>query len=127
LARAGIRRGAADPRAHRHELLVADILAVLDDLGVEQAHFLGYSMGGRIGFAIAKYAPDRFSSVIIGGANPYAGSREGLEARVAMLRKGPEGVVAIWDSPVSPAHRARLLANDTEARASRSVSSTCRT
>src|SRR5438093_10737912 len=51
--------------------LVDDILAVLDDLGVETAHFLGYSMGGRVGFGIAKYAPARFRSLMIGGSHPY--------------------------------------------------------
>ena len=29
---------------------VADVLAVLDALHIEQAHFAGYSMGGRVGF-----------------------------------------------------------------------------
>src|SRR5262245_20942154 len=36
---------------------VADVLAVLDALQVRKAHFLGHSMGGLIGFGLAKHAP----------------------------------------------------------------------
>ena len=39
--------------AYEARLFVADILAVLDDLHIPKAHFWGYSMGGRIGFATA--------------------------------------------------------------------------
>ncbi|MHA1303857.1 MAG: hypothetical protein ACTSQE_01320 [Candidatus Heimdallarchaeaceae archaeon] len=34
---------------------------------MENAHFWGYSMGGRIGFASKKYYPNRFHSFILGG------------------------------------------------------------
>src|SRR5262249_17474553 len=60
-----------DPTAYAHKHHVEDILAVLDDLTIPTAHFLGYSMGGRIGFALATYAPTHFTSLLIGGANPY--------------------------------------------------------
>ncbi len=49
-----------------------DILAVLDDLGISKAGYFGYSMGGVIGFALAKYAPGRLRFLVIGGAHPYA-------------------------------------------------------
>jgi pimeloyl-ACP methyl ester carboxylesterase len=44
-----------DPESYYSALLAADIVAVLNDVGVEQTHFVDYSMGGRIGFALAKY------------------------------------------------------------------------
>ncbi len=59
-----------DPAAYVLEKQAADIVAVLDELGVDKAHFFGYSMGGRLGWALAKYAPDRLSSLIIGGETP---------------------------------------------------------
>ena len=43
---------------------------MLDELGVDKAHYFGYSLGGELGWALAKYVPDRFSSLIIGGASP---------------------------------------------------------
>jgi pimeloyl-ACP methyl ester carboxylesterase len=106
-----------DPTAYTHEIHVADLVAVLDDLTIPTAHFLGYSMGGRIGFALATYASARFSSLIIGGANPYQRNREQFDARLQALQRGPDSIVALWDGVVSPALRARLLANDGEAMA----------
>jgi len=49
---------------------VADILAILDHLGIAQTHFFGYSMGGRVGFALAQQAPQRLRQLAIGGAHP---------------------------------------------------------
>src|SRR5208282_5062127 len=59
------------------ERRTADILAVLQDLDVRRAHYFGYSMGGWIGFGMAKYAPDRLKALIIGGADPSPRKREG--------------------------------------------------
>ena len=106
-----------DPTAYAHTHHVEDILAVLDDLTIPTAHFLGYSMGGRIGFALATYAPTHFTSLLIGGANPYQSNREQFHARLQMVKQGPEGIVASWGEGVSPALKARLLTNDAEAMA----------
>ena len=50
---------------------VRDVTSVLDAVGVETAHFLGYSLGGVTGFGLSKHAPERFRSVIVLGAHPY--------------------------------------------------------
>ena len=50
---------------------VGDVVAILDALGIGQAHFFGYSMGGWIGFGMVRYAPERVRSLVIGGAHPY--------------------------------------------------------
>jgi pimeloyl-ACP methyl ester carboxylesterase len=104
-----------DPTAYAHQLLVADLIAVLDDLTLSTAHFLGYSMGGRIGFACAKYAPAHFTSLIIGGAQPYQQTQARFDARLQILRQGLDGMVALLGDNRSPARKARMLANDVEA------------
>ncbi|MGI9577557.1 MAG: alpha/beta fold hydrolase [Microthrixaceae bacterium] len=43
--------------------LANDATVVLDDLGVEEAHVLGFSMGGIVAQAIAARAPERVSSL----------------------------------------------------------------
>ena len=48
---------------------VGDVLAVLEALQLSKAHFLGYSMGGRIGLGLAKYAPERVKSLALGGTH----------------------------------------------------------
>ena len=55
------------PEKYAMKYMVGDIVTILDDLGIDKVTFWGYSMGGRIGLATGKYAPDRFSSLIIGG------------------------------------------------------------
>jgi len=45
-----------DSKEYTMKLLVSDLVAVLDDLKISKAHFLGYSRGGRICFGIAKHA-----------------------------------------------------------------------
>jgi pimeloyl-ACP methyl ester carboxylesterase len=51
--------------------MVEDVLAVLDHAGVQLANYFGYSMGAGIGFKEAVTHPERFSSFILGGWNPY--------------------------------------------------------
>lgn len=57
-----------DASAYSYQNLVFDLVAVLDDAGVKKAHYIGYSMGSAIGFRIPLYAPERFNSLVLGGA-----------------------------------------------------------
>lgn len=59
------------PEAYRMPLRVADAVAVLEELGIEQSHFVGMSWGGRLGFGIGEHAPERVLSLVIGGQQPY--------------------------------------------------------
>jgi len=60
-----------DPAAYAIRLRVADAVAVLDQLGIERAHFVGLSWGGRLCFGIGEHAPERARSLVIGGQQPY--------------------------------------------------------
>lgn len=60
-----------DPEAYTMKLMASDISAILANLKINKAYFLGYSMGGWIGFGIAKHCPQHFHSLIIGGMHPY--------------------------------------------------------
>ncbi|HSV04103.1 MAG TPA: alpha/beta fold hydrolase [Phenylobacterium sp.] len=58
------------PSDHNHyglEVRAADVLAVIDDLGCEKAHLIGYSMGGWLSVGVARHHRDRLSSLVIGG------------------------------------------------------------
>lgn len=61
-----------DPAAYRIKLMASDIVAVLDELGLETAHYMGYSSGGALGFALVQYAPERCASLLLGGTHPYS-------------------------------------------------------
>jgi pimeloyl-ACP methyl ester carboxylesterase len=80
--------GASDkphsPESYALDKRVGDIVAVLDDLGIEKAHYFGYSMGGWIGFGAARYAPERFRSLVLGGAVPFVSTMDGLRQFVGV-------------------------------------------
>lgn len=56
--------------AYDHRLVIGDVLAVLDALGIAKAHYWGYYMGGAMGLGVAKLHPERLISLIAGGTNP---------------------------------------------------------
>jgi pimeloyl-ACP methyl ester carboxylesterase len=106
-----------DPSAYQSAHRVGDVVAVLDDLGVERTHFLGYSMGGRVGFEVAQLAPSRLRSLAIGGATPHAVVIP-AERRSPLLGEGMQGYLdrqPFPDHVKTPTFRAMMLANDAEA------------
>ena len=108
-----------DPESYKLELLVSDVVAVLDDLNINKAHFLGYSMGGWIGFGIAKYAPERFKSLIIGGMDPYEADQDKPNYFLQVYKKGMEATLAMTEEMfglrMTPKLKAQFKANDLEA------------
>jgi pimeloyl-ACP methyl ester carboxylesterase len=78
-----------DVDAYAMPLRVGDTIAVLKELDIERAHFVGTSYGGRLCFAIGEHATERVLSLVIGGQQPYAIDPNGPLARVVK-----EGVVA---------------------------------
>ena len=48
--------------------MVHDVARLLDHLEIEQAHIVGYSMGGFIALKMATLYPERISSIVLGGA-----------------------------------------------------------
>jgi pimeloyl-ACP methyl ester carboxylesterase len=105
-----------DPSAYDLSLRVGDVTAVLDDLGISQADYFGYSLGGWIGFGMAKYAPQRIRSLILGGTHPY---EENMQPFRNLMPQDPEMFIAtlekIFGPHMTPAIRARFLANDLKA------------
>jgi pimeloyl-ACP methyl ester carboxylesterase len=105
-----------DPNAYDLALRSGDVVSVLDDLGIRQAHYFGYSLGGWIGFGLARYAPERVSSLILGGTHAYAEDMQpfrdvmprDIHAFMASMEK-------IYGAALSPALRERLRSNDLEA------------
>jgi pimeloyl-ACP methyl ester carboxylesterase len=110
-----------DPEAYAMPLRVADAVAVLDQLGIERAHFIGMSWGGRLGFGIGQHAPERVLSLVIGGQQPYAWPDSPLtrivtDALAAPQTEGTDALVdafeAFWGVRFPEPQRTRWLGND---------------
>lgn len=74
--------------------LGADVLALLDALGVERAFFCGLSMGGATGVWLATHAPDRFFRFAICNTLPWLGPPGAMDARIDAVRKDGLGPLA---------------------------------
>jgi len=74
----------------------ADVIDLLDELGVERAVIGGASMGGYVALALLQAAPERVEGLILANTRAGADSTEARANRRAMLalvdREGPLGV-----------------------------------
>jgi len=75
--------------------MAADVLAILDSLGIAKANYLGYSMGAMAGFTLATHHAARFHSFILGGMTPY----EWPESMVQAARISIEGYKLLLNDP----------------------------
>lgn len=104
-----------DPGAYAMEQRTGDVLAVLDDLGIDRTVFWGYSLGGRVAFEMAARHPDRLSAMVAGGANLYRRIDPDTDPLLAQFRAGMPTVVCEWErdfGPMPGSMRERWLAND---------------
>ena len=98
------------------DLLVADIIALIDMLGIGRAHFCGLSMGGMTALFLAQRHPRRFDRIIACDCGPNSteasaqqwkerievASRDGMQALV-------EPTIARWFPPDFVATKAPVL------------------
>ncbi|MFI1968489.1 alpha/beta hydrolase [Streptomyces cinnamoneus] len=82
-----------------------DVVAVLDDLGVDRAHVYGTSMGGRVAQRLAARYPHRVRALVLGCTSP--GGRHAVErgddVRRALARPGPAAGRALRELMYTPA------------------------
>lgn len=97
-----------EPAAYVRELRAADVVAVLDDIGIDKTYYFGYSMGGRIGCALLSHAPERLVCAVMGGFNPYA-----TESAATIAPTQEEFENGLESRPnLTPEIKTRLAAND---------------
>jgi pimeloyl-ACP methyl ester carboxylesterase len=84
----------------------ADLVAVLDELDLESAHLLGYSLGARLGWELALRHPLRVRSLVLGGM-PVSGSFVGFD--LAQARASVERAEAV-DDPTTARYLAMMRA-----------------
>lgn len=101
------------------ELISGDVLEVMDQLHLEQAHFVGYSFGSRTALSIALNSPQRVLSLsMLGGTYAIeSGEIDNLffDGYLQVLRAGDiEGFVTGQETRgrLDPGTRMAFLAND---------------
>lgn len=96
----------------------ADVLAILDDLELNSAHFWGHSLGGNVALSLARMAPERVQRLVITGYSPFPAAGDEAAEMAAWandLQGGMAGFVSGYETRhgALPADaRARWLEND---------------
>ena len=118
----------APPGPYTVDDLAGDVLALLDELGIESVTFVGLSLGGAVGMTLALRAPERIERLALCCTSRQFGPPETWAERAATVRA--EGVEAVadaalerWLTPEAPAAmrerlRAILLSTPAEGYAS---------
>ncbi len=84
--------------------LGADVLDLLDQLGVERASFCGLSMGGMVGMWLASHAPERIDHLVLACTAAHLGPAQVWDDRIALVRSAGmaslvDGVTQRWFTP----------------------------
>ena len=91
-----------EPQDYALELMVDDVLAVADACDTASFHYLGFSLGAKVGWGVAAWAQDRLESIALIGAEPEANEAISEEF-TALLRQGMDAVAAamsqMWQMP----------------------------
>ena len=112
----------ASAQRYRMERCIEDLVALLDELGIERAAVLGYSMGGRVALHLVLHAPERLWALVIESASPGIESeaeraerrRSDGELADSIVRDGVAPFVDRWQAIPLFASQSRLPAHARE-------------
>jgi pimeloyl-ACP methyl ester carboxylesterase len=110
-----------DIAAYGRRKQAADVIAVLDNLGIETTNFWGHSLGGDIALTLGRHHPDRVRALIVTGYSPFAAEGQQLDEMADWANDFRDGIEAFVEGyeqrhgPLPADARARWLANDGEA------------
>lgn len=76
-----------DEAAYAVDVMAGDVVDLLDEVGVDAAGYLGYSMGARIGLEVVLRQPERVNRAVLGGIGT-AGAIDHAEEIAHALRIG---------------------------------------
>lgn len=79
-------RSTRDERPYSYELMAADVLAVMDELGLDKARFVGWSDGACIALVLAAKAPARSAGVFFFACNMDPSGTKEMEPSPALDR-----------------------------------------
>ncbi|MFH5822793.1 3-oxoadipate enol-lactonase [Georgenia sp. AZ-5] len=99
--------------------LAGDVVALLDALGIDKAHFVGISVGGLTGQYLAVEHPERVDRLVVANTAPRIGRPEAWHERAQTVADSglgaiAEGVVAKWLTPGFAARHPEALRELTE-------------
>ena len=106
----------ATAEAYDFEMLADDAVRLLDELGIARTHFVGLSMGGMIGQALAIHHPERVQSLVLCDTRGHTPEerKAGRAKRIAAARRDGiepmvEGCIQGWFSERFASENAEMM------------------
>jgi len=87
-------RSEVPPGPYTVEGLGGELLALLDELGIERFSYCGLSLGGAVGQWLGATVPERIDRLLLAGTSAYFGTPERWIERAALVRAGGLAKVA---------------------------------
>jgi 3-oxoadipate enol-lactonase len=96
-----------------------DVLALLDELGIERASFAGLSIGGMVGMWLAANAPQRVDRLVLVCTSAHPDAEQAWRQRATRVRASgmaaiADAVVARWFTPQFAARQPQQVADYTD-------------
>lgn len=91
-------KSGAPEQPYSLERLGRDVLAILDQLGIKKAHFVGLSMGGCTGMWLGRHARDRFGKLVLSNTGAKIGEAALWNSRIQTVLK--DGMKAVVDAVI---------------------------
>ena len=83
-------------------LLADDVVAGLDDLGIDRAIFGGVSMGGYVAMSVLRRHPERVAGLLLVDTRSGADDAAALERRRAAAERADNGDIAAGSAAITP-------------------------
>jgi 3-oxoadipate enol-lactonase len=87
-------RSSVTPGPYSIDQLTDDVIALLDFLDIDAAHFCGLSLGGLTGLSLAHNHPERVHKLVVCSAAARLGSTEMWNGRIAAAKQSGVGEMA---------------------------------
>src|SRR5260370_4285217 len=108
--RRGHATASVPPGPYSMERFGRDVLAILDDLNIEKAHWCGLSMGGMVGQWLGANAPERLGKIILSNTACYYPDPTNWNNRIKAVKEG--GIAAVADTLIAGLLTAGLRARE---------------
>jgi 3-oxoadipate enol-lactonase len=97
--RRGHGKSSVPPGPYSMERFGRDVLAILDDLNIDKAHWCGLSMGGMVGQWLGANAPERIGKLVLANTACYYPDPTNWLNRIKAVKEG--GVASVADTVIA--------------------------
>ncbi len=91
----------ATPGPYSFDLLVSDVIALLDMLGIRRAHFCGLSMGGMTALFLAQRHAGRFDRIVACDCGPASTPASAQQWKERIEIAGKDGMEALVEPTIA--------------------------